>query len=118
MNPARLFLWVLAAFGVLFVVRAFLRLRGLAPDRIAELKARGAQLVDVRTRAEFASGHAPSSVNIPLDQLGARWKELDPSRPILVCCASGSRSASAKSLLESAGFRDVHNAGSWQHLRA
>jgi phage shock protein E len=117
MNPARLFLFVLAAFGVLFLLRAILRLRGLTPDKLAELKAQGAKILDVRTRAEFASGHATASVNIPLDQLGNRISELDKSHPIIVCCASGSRSAAAKSLLQSAGFTQVHNAGPWQRVR-
>lgn len=117
MNPARLFLWTLAAFGVLLLVRAVLRLRGLPPARIAELKAKGAQLVDVRTRAEFASGHAAASINIPLDQLENRLAELDRARPVLVCCATGSRSAHAKSILEASGFTDVHNAGPWQRVR-
>lgn len=117
MNPARLFLWALAAFAVLWVVRGALRLRGLPPERIAELKARGAQVVDVRTRAEFASGHAMASLNIPLDQLSSRLGELDRNRPVLVVCASGSRSAAAASLLRNAGFPDVHNAGPWQRVR-
>lgn len=117
MNPARLFQIVLIAFGVLLVLRMLLRLRGLSSDKVAELKADGAQVVDVRTRAEFASGHAGGSVNIPLDQLEARLSELDKDRPVLVCCATGSRSAFAKSVLQAAGFANVHNAGPWQRVR-
>lgn len=117
MNPARLFLWVLAAFGLLMVVRMVLRLRGLPVERLADVKARGAQIVDVRTAAEFASGHAMASVNIPLDQLSVRTGELDRGRPILVVCASGSRSAAAAALLRKAGFNEVHNAGPWQRVR-
>ncbi len=117
MNPARLFLFVLIAFGVLLLVRMILRLRGLSAEKLAELKAAGALIVDVRTRAEFSSGHAAGSVNIPLDQLEARLGDLDRGRPVLVCCATGSRSAFAQSLLERAGFADVHNAGPWQRVR-
>ena len=117
MNPARLFLFVLAAFGVLMVLRMILRLRGLSPEKVQELIAAGAQIVDVRTRAEYASGHAVSSVNIPLDQLESRLAELDRSRPVLVCCATGSRSALAGTVLQSAGFSEVHNAGPWQRVR-
>jgi rhodanese-related sulfurtransferase len=117
MNPARLFLFVLVAFGVLLLLRSILRLRGLPPEQLADLKAAGAQVVDVRTRAEFASGHAAGSLNIPLDQLQSRLGELDRARPVLVCCASGSRSAAAASLLRSAGFPNVHNAGPWQRVR-
>lgn len=117
MNPARLFLFVLVAFGVLMLLRMILRLRGLPSEKVAELKAAGAQVVDVRTRAEFASGHAGGSLNIPLDQLESKLGELDRARPVLVCCATGSRSAFAKSILQSAGFSDVHNAGPWQRVR-
>jgi rhodanese-related sulfurtransferase len=117
MGLGRIALFVLAAFGVLFVVRMFLRLRGLAPEQIAGLKARGAQMVDVRTSAEFSSGHAGGSKNIPLDRLQERLGELDRNRPVLVCCATGSRSALAKTLLERAGFSEVHNAGPWTSLR-
>lgn len=117
MNPARLFLFVLIAFGVALLLRMILRLRGLSAEKLAELKAAGAQIVDVRTRAEFSSGHAAGSVNIPLDQLESRLGDLDRGRPVLVCCATGSRSAFAQSLLQRAGFTDVHNAGPWQRVR-
>lgn len=117
MGIGRLALFVVAAFGVFFVLRMLLRLRGLAPDQIAEVKARGAQMIDVRTSAEFSSGHAAGSVNIPLDRLDGCLKELRRDRPILVCCATGSRSAMAKTLLERAGFPEVHNAGPWTSLR-
>ncbi len=117
MGLSRIALFVLAAFGVLFVVKMLLRMRGLPPLELAGLKARGAQMVDVRTSAEFSSGHAAGSKNIPLDRLQERLGELDRSRPVLVCCASGSRSAMAKTLLERAGFTEVHNAGPWTALR-
>jgi len=117
MGLARIALFVLAAFGVLFLVKMILRMRGLAPEQIAELKARGAQMIDVRTSAEFSSGHAGGSKNIPLDRLQDRLGELDRNLPILVCCATGSRSAFAKTLLERSGFNEVHNAGPWTALR-
>jgi len=116
-NPARLFLFVLIAFGVLLLLRMILRLRGLSAEKVGELKGAGAQIVDVRTRAEFSFGHAAGSLNIPLDQLESRLGELDRSRPVLVCCATGSRSAFAKSVMQAAGFGEVHNAGPWQRVR-
>ena len=77
---------------------------------------RKAQIVDVRTRAEYSSASHPKAINIPLDQLEARIKELDRNRPILVCCASGSRSASGVSILKKAGFTEVANLGSWRRI--
>jgi phage shock protein E len=117
MGIARIAFFVVSAFLALFVVKMFLRMRGPSRDRIAELKAQGAQLVDVRTAAEFSSGHASGTVNIPLDRLHDRLGELDRMRPLLVCCASGSRSAMAKALLDRAGFAEVLNAGPWTNLR-
>jgi len=70
-------------------------------------------VVDVRTPMEFMQAHAEGSLNIPLNQLVDRARELDRSQPVVVCCASGARSSAAKSLLDRLGFR-VHNAGPWQ----
>jgi len=89
----------------------------LARRRLPELKQQGAQLVDVRTPGEFAAGHAPGSVNIPLQELEQRAGELDPKRWVVVACASGTRSAIASRRLRGLGFAQVLNAGSWRNLR-
>jgi rhodanese-related sulfurtransferase len=89
---------------------------GPSVDDLTALKANGAQIIDVRTPDEYAQGHAPRSVNIPLDQVQARMPEIDPAVPVLLCCASGSRSGVAKSILERAGYRQVHDAGPWTRL--
>lgn len=86
-------------------------------EDLMALKAAGAQIVDVRTPAEFGQGHLPESRNIPLDQFQARIPEIDPQRPVLLCCASGVRSGMAKSILEKAGYQQVHNAGPWSRLQ-
>lgn len=85
------------------------------PDAKA-LLARGAQIVDVRTAAEFRGNGHPRALNIPLDELAARRSELDPSRPVLVCCESGSRSALGAALLRRSGFTEVANLGSWRRI--
>lgn len=90
-----------------------MRRRGLPESKVKELIRNGAQIIDVRTAAEFRRGHAQGALNIPLDQLEARKHEVDPSRPVLLCCASGSRSGLAVSWLRGHGFSDVHNAGPW-----
>lgn len=75
----------------------------------------GAKVIDVRTPGEFKSGNVKGSINIPLDKLNAasikKIKKLNV--PILVCCASGMRSASAASILKQNGIQDVFNGGSW-----
>lgn len=89
----------------------------LVRRRLPALLAEGAQVVDVRSLAEFAGGHAPGSVNIPLSEIGERAQELDRNRPVIVCCASGTRSAMAAQRLRRQGFPRVINAGSWRSLR-
>ena len=79
-----------------------------------DLVSAGAQLVDVRTPAEFAGGHHPGAVNIPVGALPARLGELDPATPVVVYCRSGGRSANAGSLLVKADFEAVHDLGPMQ----
>ncbi len=77
----------------------------------------GAVIIDVRTPGEFKSGHVKGSLNIPLDQLAGSVKKIKASGPVIVCCASGMRSASAKNILKGKGFTEVYNAGAWTKLR-
>jgi rhodanese-related sulfurtransferase len=81
-----------------------------------ELFANGAQIIDVRTKAEFDSGNIPGSKNIPLQVLGTQLAKLDKNKPVITCCASGMRSATAKGILKSNGFKEVHNGGGWTSL--
>lgn len=100
-------------------------LGGAAPPesqaQLARMLKAGAVIVDVRTPAEFAQGHAASSRNIPLGpDFSARLHELgsDKSRPVVTCCRSGQRSASAAEMLTKAGFTTVMNGGPWQSVQA
>jgi rhodanese-related sulfurtransferase len=98
---------------------SFLRkLFGLAPAvDYKELMAKGAMIIDVRSPGEFSQGHIKGAVNIPLDSLTNKMGKLkDKSQPIITCCASGMRSASAKGMLKSNGFAEVHNGGGWASL--
>lgn len=64
------------------------------------------QVVDVRQRSEFVSGHVPGAVNVELGSLTQR-PDVVPEGPVLVHCGHGERAMSAASLLERAGLRDV-----------
>lgn len=76
----------------------------------------GAQIIGVRTPAEYSSGSIRNSKNIPLQQLVSEMKKLDLKKPIITCCASGMRSASAKAILKQNGF-EVYNGGGWNALQ-
>lgn len=87
------------------------------PDYNQLLK-EGGVIVDVRSKAEYAGGHIKGSKNIPLPNLNSNpGIPKDKNKPIITCCASGMRSASAKSLLKSQGYTNVHNGGGWSSLR-
>lgn len=68
-------------------------------------------VVDVRTDAEFQSGHVPGAIHIPLDQLETRLAELEPYRAgdLYLICEVGGRSARAASLLADRGFQHPIN---------
>ncbi|QKF67482.1 rhodanese-like domain-containing protein [Arcobacter venerupis] len=83
---------------------------------VPTLLSQGGQIVDVRSESEFAFAHKVGSINIPLDLLKSRMSELDNTKPVILCCASGSRSSFAKRILMANGFKNVHNAGTWDSL--
>jgi len=59
-----------------------------------------ALLVDVRSSSEFASGHIPGAINIPMEEIEARLDDLDLNLPIVLICQSGKRARMSSSLLE------------------
>lgn len=67
-------------------------------------------LLDVRTSGEFAGGHIPGAVNIPVDELRSRLGELPRERAILAYCQVGQRGYLATRILMQAGF-SVSNLG-------
>jgi rhodanese-related sulfurtransferase len=66
-------------------------------------------VLDVRTPAEYASGHVPGARNVPIDELAARTGELAAYReqPVVVYCERGPRAHRAAGALASAGFTSV-----------
>ena len=104
--------WPLMALVLWFWYKWWGSKRVLA--RLPELKKSGAILVDVRSAGEFANGNAPGTINIPLQELGSRLGEIPKSAPVVLCCASGTRSAIAKLMLKKKGYQNVHNIGVWR----
>ena len=73
-------------------------------------------LLDVRSQSEFATGSVAGAVNIPLQNLPGRLKEIRGQKHIVVFCRSGNRSGMAKTVLDKNGFANVTNGGSWQNV--
>lgn len=69
------------------------------------------ELVDVRTKEEFDAGHLEGSKNIPIEELDARWQEVDASKQVIVYCRSGNRSLQASNLLTEKGLLRILDAG-------
>lgn len=86
-------------------------------SNLKEVVKNGAFLVDVRTPAEFSGGSVKGSVNIPLDKVPSQLSKFKNKKSIVVFCRSGSRSGQAKSILESNGFQNVINGGTWQNVK-
>lgn len=94
------------------------KLFGIGPSTdFKALMAQGAQIIDVRSPGEYSGGHIKGSINMPLNQLSSQMSKLKNKNQIIItCCASGMRSASAKSLFKQAGFAEVYNGGGWFSL--
>lgn len=81
--------------------------------QLPELLSRGAQIVDVRSQREYSAGHNPQSINIPLNEINSAGTKLDKEKPVVLCCASGTRSGMAVGALKKLGFKEVYNIGPW-----
>lgn len=76
------------------------------------------QFIDVRTVEEYKSGHAPKTLNLPLDSLAQNLARLDKNKPVYVICETGRRSQKGAEILEKNGFTDLYNieggTGAWR----
>lgn len=101
------------------MINTLKQLFGFGPKvNYAELVKQGAIILDVRSKGEYAGGHIKGSMNISVDALSSNLNKLkDKNKTIITCCASGMRSASAKSILKSNGYTQVHNGGGWSSLQ-
>lgn len=80
-----------------------------------KLLAEGAQLVDVRSSAEFARGALPDAINLPLQAIMSADRVIDKDKPIILYCVTGARSSTAKNYLVQMGFEKVHDLGSFRN---
>ena len=103
-------------FGELAIERAGARgqtlntIGQITPDELSRrLPSADTVVIDVRSAAEWAAGHLPGAVHIPLGYLVDRMDSLPRSKTLITQCQSGARSAIAASLLEQRGFDRVLN---------
>jgi rhodanese-related sulfurtransferase len=108
--------WLFLAMGLWFGYKWWNSKKIIA--MLPELKKQGAVFVDVRSSGEFASANAPGTINIPLQELSSRLSEIPKSNPVVLCCASGTRSGMAKMMLKKNGYQNVYNIGTWSKFLA
>lgn len=94
----------------------FTLLFGNKTDKIKTFQKGGAIIIDVRTPEEYKQGAIAGSVNIPLQTITSKLKIIQGyNKPVITCCASGMRSASAASIISAEGI-EVINGGGWKSL--
>lgn len=88
-------------------------------DEVKKAVKAGAQIVDVRTPAEFAGGHADGARNIPVEELQGKLDAVGPKdKAVVVYCRSGNRSARAAKILQAAGFTSVVDGHTVEFVRS
>ena len=85
---------------------------------IEDFTSRGAIIIDVRTKNEYANGAIIGSKNIPLQIISSKIKDIKKlNKPVITCCVSGMRSANAASILKQNDIEAI-NGGGWISLRS
>lgn len=79
---------------------------------VQDLKNGQKTFVDVRTPQEYAGGHVPGAINIPLDEVQNRLDEFKKmTQPVVAYCRSGARSGMATSILKQNGINVINGGG-------
>ena len=87
----------------------------ISPAKGAAYLRGGALLIDVRSPAEFSSGHLPSAINLPVEEIETSLprRVKDKNQVLLLHCQSGMRSCVAKAKLKGLGYTRAFNLGSY-----
>jgi rhodanese-related sulfurtransferase len=85
--------------------------QAVGPTDAVRLLNQGAVLLDVRSQAEFDSGHVIDARHLPQEQVGQAGETLKKykDKVVIACCESGARSGAAARLLRTQGFTKVVN---------
>lgn len=83
--------------------------QNVGPEELYRALESGAVVVDVRTPGEYAQGHVPGAINLPVEEV-ARWADQIPKdRPVYLYCRSGNRSQKAAEYLAKKGYTNLYN---------
>lgn len=78
-------------------------------ETLLQMPVQDMQLIDVRDPHEFAIGHLPQAINIPMTSLGARLQSLDRNKRMIFVCLSGMRSQRACQMAKQLNFLNAVN---------
>lgn len=80
-------------------------------ERLFRMKARGAKIVDVRSKREYSEGHISGSINIPDYEINREFERFfkDYNQTIILYCSSGARSKKACKKLIKKGYKNIYN---------
>jgi rhodanese-related sulfurtransferase len=87
-------------------------------QEVAAATLRGETVVDVRNADEYAAGHVPNAVFMPLPTVPLRLSELDRNGPLYVICESGSRAFQACQFLQQHGYQAINVHGGMTAYRS
>ena len=106
-------IYIVIIAAVLIAFKLFSMKNSLKKDDVKAMLENGGKIIDVRTAMEFKSGHVKNAKNIELSKIlnGVKKAKISKDTPIILYCASGSRSSVACSTLKGAGYTNVHNGG-------
>ncbi|HKJ91428.1 MAG TPA: rhodanese-like domain-containing protein [Oceanipulchritudo sp.] len=113
-------IWVIVGLAAMATALILLpRLGWISVREAQDLIKSGALLVDVRSPGEFGGGSVPGAVNMPLGDIREQVDsgQISKNDPVILFCASGTRSSMAKRQLRGAGLTNVHNLGSYSRAR-
>jgi rhodanese-related sulfurtransferase len=85
---------------------------GIEVDAVAARS--DAVLLDVRGPGEWLAGHAPSTINIPMEEVPSRLDAIDSARTVICICRSGNRSGRVTAFLRAQGVDAVNMTGGMQ----
>lgn len=109
--------WTAVAVLVVAVAIYFFwkRASQISPGQALEYLKNGALVIDVRSSAEFNSGHLPNAINLPVEEIETALprRVKDKNQVLLLHCQSGMRSGVAKSRLTGLGYVNAFNLGSY-----
>ncbi len=96
-----------------------LGIKQVTPKELDQKK--GMMLLDVRPDKEYAAGHIPGAVNVPLAEIGDKVKKLKKDKDLVVYCRSGNQSIWAIKRLMGMGYKNLYNLkggyNAWKRLR-